>query len=171
MRRFLATLMALVMLMSVVPVSAETAGNGTKLVNDTYTQPISQVKELIAGYAIFLQDGEICSDQQLEEPIGDAEEGDIVLAESRKGFGTANDRVKVTWACKGKVRTGWVAAEQIRLMDKSEVKAYEKKAQKNKQAVREGGKFLLNIDAYKAPAEDNSARSSLPSVPSQEYML
>ena len=35
MRRFLAILMALVMLMSVVPVSAETAGNGTKLVNDT----------------------------------------------------------------------------------------------------------------------------------------
>ena len=164
MRRFLAILMTLVMIMSVVPVSAETAGNGTKLVNDTYTQPISRVKELIAGYAIFLQDGEICSDQQLEEPIGDAEKGDIVLAESRKGFGTANDRVKVTWACKGKVRTGWVAAEQLRLMDKSEVKAYEKKAQKNKQAVREGGKFLLNIDAYKAPAEDNSARSSLPAT-------
>lgn len=162
MRRFLATLMALIMLMSVIPVSAETAKSG-KLVNETYTQPISKVEKLVAGYAILLQDAEICSDQQLKKPIGDAEKGDVVYAESRKGYGTANDRVKITWACDGEAVTGWASAKALRLMDKSEVKAYEKKAQKNKQAVKDHGKFLLNIDAYEEPAQA-PGRDTLPAT-------
>ena len=166
MRRILATLMALVMLLSVVPVAAVGANEGVKLVSATYTQPLSKVENLVAGYAVLLRKAEICSDQQLEKPIGQADKGEVVLAESRKGYGTENDRVKVTWACKGEVRTGWVAAKDLRLMAKDEVKTYEKAAKKDDQVVKHGVKLLLNIDAYQAKAaeKDTAARAKLPAT-------
>lgn len=175
MRRILASLMALIMLVTSVPALADgslpagrvsaastTKGGGSGTSKVDYTVTLAKSPGFEAAYAIFTKSGHVYSDENLTKPAGEASRGDVVYALQRKGFGTGKARVKVSWVCGGKAQTGWVKANFLRLMNKTQRQEYVNEVKNNKKLVKVEGRYLLPIAAYKKAASATAAPTKAP---------
>lgn len=176
MRRILASLMALIMLVTSVPALADgslpagrltgastTKGGGSASKAD-YTVTLAKSPGFEAAYAVFTKSGHVYSDENLTKPAGEASRGDVVYALQRKGFGTSKARVKVSWVCGGKAQTGWVKAGFLRLMSKPQRQEYVNEVKNSKKLVKVEGRYLLPIAAYKKAASATAAPTKAPQM-------
>ncbi|MBR4082140.1 MAG: hypothetical protein IKK21_10190, partial [Clostridia bacterium] len=175
MRRVLAAIMAMIMLMTSVPVLAEgsASASSAKKSGSTIDTTVSLAESVgfEPTYAEFIRTGHIYSDEALKKPVGQASRGDVVYALNRKEFGSSKVRVRVCWVSGGKEQIGWIKASFLRLMSDEQSRAYVQKVRGNAKVVRTDGRYLLPIAAYKQTSSSSTQSSSTSAKPNYTVTL